>query len=193
MSDTPFTFNGRVPGQSDTQSTVQRIAPRDGADSRTLLVYWNSVRQNFDVPHRCDIDPRGITGMLSRTFILERVAPGLARFRVAGTHLNDLLGMDVRGMPISAMFQPKGREELAESLEQVFEKPGILRAALVSPQGFRLPQINAELLVLPLRDTDGDVTRAIGCLLAKGQIGKAPRRFEFRHLRVDPVTVVKAP
>ena len=193
MSDTPFTFDGHMPGRSGTGSSVQRIAPRVDADSRSLLAYWNSVREGLDVPHRCDIDPRGIAGMLSRTFILERVAPGLARFRVAGTHLNDLLGMDVRGMPISAMFQPKGREDLAESLEQVFETPGILRAALVSPRGFRLPEINAELLVLPLRDNDGNVTRAIGCLLAKGEIGKTPRRFEFRHLRVDPVTVVKAP
>ena len=193
MSDTPFTVSAGAPSQSEIVPHVRRPVPGTEADSRKLLAYWNALRVNLDVPRRCDVDPRGIAGILSRTFILERVAPGLARFRVAGTHLSDLLGMDVRGMPVSAMFQPKGRPDLAESLEQVFETPGILRAALVSPGGFRQPEINAELLVLPLRDNDGQVTRAIGCLLAKSQIGKAPRRFEFRHVRVDPVTVVKAP
>ncbi|MEL7280048.1 MAG: PAS domain-containing protein [Pseudomonadota bacterium] len=208
MTDIPF-FRDEIrrtgpnavddPSQDSATSVVNpirnvgsRTQSRPQSDSRDLLRYWNETRQNLDLPRRSDIDPRGIAGMLSRTFILEQIAPGLARFRVAGTQLADLLGMDVRGMPLSAMVLPEARDELAQKLEQVFEMPGILRAALVSPGGFRRPELEAELLILPLRDEHGEVSRAIGCLVANGTIGKAPRRFSFRHIRVDPVSVVKA-
>ena len=171
------------------RATPAETAPR--TDSRDLLRYWNATRKDLDLPRRADIDPRGIAGMLSRTFILEQIAPGLARFRVAGTQLAELLGMDVRGMPLSAMVLPDARDELAHNLQKVFEMPGILRATLVSPGAFRRPELEAELLILPLRDERGDVTRAIGCLVSHGAVGKTPRRFSFRHMRVDPVSVVR--
>lgn len=190
MSDTHFSPDNERHG-----GLIGRLRPtpkQDGAESRNLLQYWNTTRRGSDVPRRSDIDPRGIAGMLSCTFIIEQIAPGLGRFRVAGTHLGDILGMDVRGMPMSAMLLPAARDELATGLRDLFDMPGILRAALVSPGQFLRPEMEAELLILPLRDDRGDVTRAIGCLIAKGQIGKAPRRFEIRHMRVDPVSVVKA-
>lgn len=190
MSDTPFTPSG---GQT-TGGLIRRLRPdttSSGADSRNLLRYWNATRTGADIPLRSEIDPRGIAGMLSKTFIIEQIAPGLGRFRVAGTHLADLLGMDVRGMPISAMMRPGSRDELSEGLRKIFDMPGILRAALSAPGEFRRPELEAELLILPLRDDRGEVTRAIGCLIARGQIGKTPRRFDIRHLRVDPVSVVK--
>ncbi|MEL6992372.1 MAG: PAS domain-containing protein, partial [Pseudomonadota bacterium] len=84
MSDTPFTISAGAPSQSEIVPHVRRPVPGTEADSRKLLAYWNALRVNLDVPRRCDVDPRGIAGILSRTFILERVAPGLARFRVAG-------------------------------------------------------------------------------------------------------------
>lgn len=176
-----------------TGGAVSKPASMSGSDSRTLLKYWNGMRDGVELPKRSAIDPRAITGMLSKTFILEQIAPGLARFRVAGSHLSDLMGMDVRGMPLSAMLLPAARDELASSLEELFAHPGILRAALVSPGGLGRAELEAELLILPLRDDQGRTTRAIGCFVAHGQITKAPRRFSFRSLRVDPVSVVKAP
>ncbi|MEO0372706.1 MAG: PAS domain-containing protein [Pseudomonadota bacterium] len=190
MSDTPFySSNDTAPG-----GLIRRLrskATPSGVDSRNLLSYWNATRSGMDVPFRSEIDPRGIAGMLSRTFIIEQIAPGIGRFRVAGTHLGDLLGMDVRGMPMSAMLHPSARDDLSDGLRNLFEMPGILRAALVSPGEFRRPELEAELLILPLRDDRGEVTRAIGCLIANGQVGKTPRRFNIRHMRVDPVSVVR--
>ncbi len=54
--------------------------------------YWEGLRQGRDVPMRSDIDPRGIEDALEYAFILERIAPGLARLRVAGSHLSDVMG-----------------------------------------------------------------------------------------------------
>ena len=61
------------------------------------------------MPLRSEIDPRGLKGALEYCFVLERIAPGLARLRVAGSHLGDLMGMEVRGMPITAFYDENGR------------------------------------------------------------------------------------
>ncbi|MEO0750305.1 MAG: PAS domain-containing protein [Pseudomonadota bacterium] len=191
MTDTPISSHDDTCDVTSPIRLLNGDLAHPSNDSRALLRYWNATRRDLELPRRSDIDPRGIAGMLSKAFILEQIAPGVARFRVAGTQLSDLLGMDVRGMPLSAILLPDAREALAASLEELFDMPGILRAALVSPSGFRRPELEAELLILPLRDERGEVNRAIGCLMARGEIGKAPRRFAFRHVRVDPVSVVK--
>lgn len=183
----------RATSRSDAKTALAQTDARlnQSADSRDMLQYWNSVRQGHATPRRSDIDPRGIAGLLSRTFILEQIAPGLGRFRVAGTHLADILGMDVRGMPISALLKPAARDPFSQSLAQLFATPGILRAVLVAPAELRRPELHAELLILPLRDDAGLVNRAMGCLTCRGDIGRVPRRFDIRHIRVDPVSVVK--
>ncbi|MEM1421046.1 MAG: PAS domain-containing protein, partial [Pseudomonadota bacterium] len=50
--------------------------------------YWEGLRAGRLVPRRADVDPRGIDQALEYSFILERIAPGMARFRLAGMHLN---------------------------------------------------------------------------------------------------------
>ena len=56
------------------------------------------------MPRRAEIDPRGIENALEYAFILERIAPGMARIRLAGIHLSDLMGMEVRGMPLTSFI-----------------------------------------------------------------------------------------
>ena len=85
--------------------------------------YWESLRKGRPVPDRSEIDPRRIQTALSTSFILERLAPGVARFRLAGSHLNDLMGMEVRGMPLTSFFLPEARRRASASLEQVFDTP----------------------------------------------------------------------
>ena len=86
-----------------------------------FLRYWKGMRRHGDVPRRSDIDPRGIEAFLSNAFIVERIAPGLARLRIAGSHLSDLMGMEVRGMPLSAFFNTAHRDTLSHALVQVFD------------------------------------------------------------------------
>ncbi|MCB2111761.1 MAG: PAS domain-containing protein, partial [Rhodobacteraceae bacterium] len=62
-----------------------------------VRAYWEALRAGREVPYRSEIDPRGIESALEHTFVLERIAPRIARFRLAGVHLCDLMGMEVRG------------------------------------------------------------------------------------------------
>lgn len=149
--------------------------------------YWEAIRGGRLVPRRSDIDPRGIERALEYAFILERVAPGIARLRIAGSHLSDLMGMEVRGMPLSAFMTPQGRNQLGEILEEVFDNPAKATIDLLAERGIGKPEIEAKLLLLPMKSDLGDISRVLGCLATTGEIGRAPRRFEITGSRVTPL------
>jgi hypothetical protein len=169
-----------------TGGLMQRGDAQDGRRSRALaqvLGYWEALRKGRTVPPRAEIDPRGIEQALEFAFIAERIAPGMARFRLAGMHLSDLMGMEVRGMPISAFFVPEARKGFAEALEAVFQGPERLEMTLLAESGYGKPALSARMLILPLASDLGDVNRALGCLISTGQIGRAPRRFRLGTLQ----------
>lgn len=149
--------------------------------------YWASLRQGRAVPARADVTPMGLRSTLEHAFILERVGPGGGRFRLAGRHLVDLLGMEVRGMPLCALMHPGSRGRLSDVLETVFQGPQIAEVELSSPGSYGCPELNGRMLLLPLRSDLGDVTRVLGCLVSQGEIGAAPRRFDLIADRADPV------
>jgi hypothetical protein len=152
-----------------------------------LRAYWEGLRRGRLVPSRAEVDPRGIDRALEYSFILERVAPGMGRFRLAGMHLNDLMGMEVRGMPLTAFFAPAGRRRIAELTEAMFQDPAVVEITLQAETGIGKPPMKAVLLLLPLKSDLGDVNRAMGCLIAEGEIGRAPRRFDVVETSVTPI------
>lgn len=153
--------------------------------------YWEGLRDGRPMPARGEIDPRGIDRALGHTFILEKVAPGMARFRLAGQHLNRIMGMDVRGMPVSALLGAESRPEFALHLKDLFDGHCALRIALHAKGGMGRPAVDAEMILLPLNDPATGIDRALGCLVSDGQLGTAPRRFSITHVQprglVQPV------
>ena len=152
-----------------------------------VRAYWEALRNGRTVPLRSEVDPRGIERALEYAFILERIAPQIARFRLAGMHLNDLMGMEVRGMPLTACFSPRARARVSELLEGCFTAPQVAELTLSAESGLGKPPLVAKLLILPLKSDLGDVSRALGCLIAHGQIGRTPRRFDLAEERISPV------
>lgn len=168
---------------SGDDTIISMHAGRHAASAPILSqieAYWTALRNENNIPLRSQVSPRGIKSALRYSFILERIAPGHARFRLAGLHLNELMGMEIRGMPFSAIFTTDARNLLSETLEQVFEGPAVLKMRLASNSGIAKPALAANLLLLPLKSDFGDITRALGCLVAEGQTGRAPRRFHIK-------------
>ena len=161
-----------------------------------LEAYWQSVRGERMVPLRSDIDPRGIESALDFSFIVERVTAGVVRFRLAGSQLNELMGMDVRGMPITSFFGASSRAELLDAIEHVFDGPEVVEMKLESAEGAGKPAMTGQMILLPLKSDLGDISRAIGCFPTRGPMGRAPRRFELsggiqrRPLRDTEATAV---
>lgn len=155
--------------------------------------YWEGLRMGRLVPMRSEIDPRGIESALEYTFILERIAPGLARFRLSGLHLNDLLGMEVRGMPFTSFFTPKARQMICDTLEDVFDGPQIAELTLAGERSIGKPALDAKVVLLPLRSDLGEITRIVGCLVSSGPIGRAPRRFDVVSRKMKNLTAGQEP
>ena len=145
---------------------------------RQVEAYWDGLRRGRDVPTRSDIDPRGIENALEYAFILEKIAPGLARIRIAGMHLSEVMGMEVRGMPITSFVRPEGRNAFSETMENVTTRPAVARLQLSAETGIGKPALEARMLLLPLRSDFGDISRVLGCFESLGQTGRAPRRFD---------------
>lgn len=156
-----------------------------------VRAYWEALRNGRAVPLRAEIDPRGIERALEYAFVLERVAPQVARFRLAGLHLTDLMGMEVRGMPATTFFAPASRQRAAEVIESVFRGPEIAELSLVAETGFGKPPLQAQLLLLPLQSDLGDISRALGCFVAEGGIGRTPRRFDVGDISVTRIEAGK--
>lgn len=150
--------------------------------------YWEGLRGLRLMPKRSDIDPRGIESALEYTFVLERIAPGMARIRIAGSHLSDLMGMEVRGMPLTSLITPPCRRQISDSLEDVFQRPAVCELRLSAETGPGRPGMDGRLLLLPLKSDLGDVSRILGCLVAQGDIGHSPRRFDVVGAKIRQIS-----
>ena len=161
----------------------------DAGFSAIALVeaYWEALRGSRMVPKRSEIDPRGIETALEYTFVLERIAIGMARMRIAGSHLNNLMGMEVRGMPLTSFITPTGRRQMGDMLEEVFQRPSACEVRLSAEVGRNKPAMDARMLLLPLKSDLGDVSRVLGCFVARGEMGSLPRRFDILGTKIRPL------
>lgn len=156
--------------------------------------YWTALCAGGEVPRRSQIDPRGLENILEYACVLERIAPGIARFRLAGQHLTALAGMEVRGMPLTAFFTPATRAHLSAALEHVFDVPAVAELTLTAePRAGRVPG-GARMILLPLRSDLGAIDRALGVLVAEGMAGQIPpRRFHLSTAALRDITDPSAP
>ena len=171
----------------DVISLAQSDRNPRNAHIAAFIDYWESMRRNGDLPRRSDIDPRGIESLLENALIAEKIAPGLARMRIAGSHLSDLMGMEVRGMPVSSFIAPEDRDQLSDLLAELFERPARIDLQLESRSALGQSALSARLVLMPLRSDLGDVSRALGCLVSSGNIGRTPRRFRIVSQIVTPI------
>lgn len=152
-----------------------------------VRAYWEAMRKDGRLPRRDDINPRGMASALEQVFLVEQIAPNHGRLRLAGMAISDLLGMDVRGMPITALLEPVSRARLSEALGGLFRGEHVLDLWLEAERGIGRPALMARMLLLPLIGSHGEPDLALGCFCTKGDIGRAPRRFTISRLLREPL------
>lgn len=130
-----------------------------------LLNYWEHLRAGRIAPLRSEIDPRKIENALEYTFILERMATGDLRFRIAGMHLCELMGMEVRGMPPTALIVEQDRKAFDQIVSGMFDAPEVIELGLRSTRP-GLPELAAHMLLLPMKSDLGEISRILGCLVS---------------------------
>jgi hypothetical protein len=165
--------------------TMSDYQPHSGFAPLSLVeAYWDALSAGREMPKRAEIDPRGIESALEYAFILERVAPGVARMRIAGTHLHDIMGMEARGMPLTAFFRQDVRIRVAGLLEEVFQTPATAEVKMICEGEPGEPDLEARMILLPLKSDLGDVSRILGCFVCRGTLGVVPRRFDVADIKV---------
>jgi len=155
-----------------------------------LEQYWSSLPKVKGVPARKDIEPSEMASLLEDCFVVERVAPGVARIRVAGRAIGKLLGIEPRGLPLSAAFLPQSRMDMGRLIEKAFMGPSIVEVPLESPRAVGQPLLHGKILLLPLRDDFNRISRLLGVLVMSGRRGSGGRRLaisDSQPERVDPI------
>lgn len=145
---------------------------------------WDSRRPVGGLPTRDDIDPGALPDGLDYAFTLERIAPGVSRFRLVGGHMAQVMRMELRGMPVTALAQPAFRAEMGRQVDRVFQMPATLEMHL------QRADLRADMLILPLGDGDTAPHRAVGALVARdGSLpgSDAMARFAVMGQRLTPV------
>lgn len=154
-----------------------------------LRAYWDSLRQGDDLPDRDDFDPRAIAGLLEHCLLLERIAPGQARIRLAGMQVNSLMGHDLRGMPLFTLITPAMRERFRPMVEAVFARPAIVTLRLQSERGLLRGTMGAQMALMPMRGRHGHIDRALAIMATQAEPFRLPRRFDLSDARMEPITL----
>ena len=166
--------------KDDRSQDIQGRQAFDHPVLSTLEDYWRSLRDADTIPARTSLDPAQIEQILPYTFILQRVAYGTARFRVAGQRIQDLLRLDPRGMPFTTLFREDVQDDVRMLAEGAFTDPAIVGLPLYAPAQLIRPCAEATMLLLPLNDRTGETTRLLGALVCDGNPSTKPRRFEIK-------------
>ncbi|PWK62683.1 PAS domain-containing protein [Roseicyclus mahoneyensis] len=148
-----------------------------------VLAYWQGLRRGRAVPARTDLDPVVLQPWLAGAGIVERDEGRSIRFRLGGRVIAGLLGVEPRGMSLGALFAVAARDRLTGLTEAVFDGPRLLCMTLVAPHvAAGKPQIEVPMVVMPLCDASGTVTRALVCVDVDARAGLAlPCRFQIRQ------------
>ncbi len=158
------------------------------AQTRALLSYWDELRRGQLVPFRSQIDPRHMRCDIGNLFILEARPDGSQRFRVAGSRIVDMFGMELRGLPVRTIMAGEDRDALRALLAEALGEPAIAYARLRPDTG---GHDLWEMLMLPLRSDGGSIDRVVGFVfqLAGGRSLDAPMplRLVFERRSIERI------
>ncbi len=141
-----------------------------------VCAHWAALRKPGRLPRRDALDPRALADALPQVFLAQLIGPRVARMRLCGHRIEDMLGMELRGMPLTALFAAPARAPVTDALEQVAASARA-RLMVQGEAGFGQPRVAGQMALLPLTDADGAITRVLGVLERHGAAGRRPRRF----------------
>ncbi len=154
-----------------------------------LFEHWSALRNQSDVPNRCEIDPRVFPDALENTFIFERIAEDDFRARLAGLNLCEMMGMEVRGQSAASFMQESQRDHIQRVLSQILARPAVGELTLEG-RGLDGTTVEVNMILLPLRSDMGDVNRIIGCISYPQTSFSAPLRFSITDQKLTPLSAL---
>jgi hypothetical protein len=127
-----------------------------GAMAAAYARYWLGLPKSNGVPLKRDLDPGGMRSFLANFVMVERRDPGKFTWRLAGSAIRELSGVELTGTDALAARDPAQRAKGLAAYNAQLDTPcgswGIV--ILQSAAGNRVP---TEVMVFPLRADDGSL------------------------------------
>ena len=133
------------------------------APVRKLFAYWNDRRGSRLAPERGDIEPGAIRGILGDSFILTFDPAAEYPFRLAGTRVCALFGLELKDEPFVQLWDEASRRSVAELAAIVADEAVAIVAGVVA-QTAEGSRADLELLLLPLYHRGKTHVRLLGVL-----------------------------
>lgn len=135
---------------------------------QTLYRYWNEVRAGRLAPQRLEIEPSSIAGILSETFMLERVDAATFNYRLAGTRLCELFGAELRGSNFLEGWNARDRILLDRLLAAVCSQGAAAHLTFEAGADVR-SRAEIDAILLPLLHGGNTIGRVIGAMSPTSQ------------------------
>ncbi|WP_430401774.1 PAS domain-containing protein [Hyphomonas sp.] len=119
-----------------------------------LINYWKRLRDRSGCVPRDEIDPGALRSMLASISIVQFDESGDGRFRIAGSRLRDIFGMEARGRRIAEVVGAHG-EAFSLGLSVALERRGPVGGVIEQEDGMHA------WLRLPLADSNGQLTMVL--------------------------------
>ena len=116
------------------------------AAQRDVIAYWKSCRDSQGLVSRTRINPGALGTALASISIVEHEESGALRFRIAGTRVQSLFGMDVAGQNVRDVLGKHARHYTAglkAAIERRAPTGGLIGEAPRYHAWLRLPLVNA--------------------------------------------------
>ncbi|ARQ01244.1 PAS domain-containing protein [Pseudorhodoplanes sinuspersici] len=131
------------------------------AVTRELFEYWNALRGSRIAPMRDDIDPGAIRARLADIFLLALNMEHGHAFRLAGSSVCALFGKELKGGVFHDLWSPISQPRIGALLHSIAEdKVGAV--AHVIGRNLENEILDLEMILLPLLDGSGSVSRLLG-------------------------------
>ncbi|MGB0508280.1 MAG: PAS domain-containing protein, partial [Pikeienuella sp.] len=174
--------------QSDTAQVFNLQHP----GNQRMLDYWSQLRGDRLAPFKAEVTARGIGRVLaSNTFILENLGDGNLRFRLAGSKLFDIFGLEVRGMSALAIMNEEHRSRFRSLIEESLTNPSTVmcRCEATTPNH---ESTFIEFVLAPLRSDFDEMDRMIGAVHVldkdEEELVRAPRRCSIYKAATIAIT-----
>lgn len=131
--------------------------------TQMVLDFWHSIRSENIAPHRSDLRPAAIVSILPNLMILESKGPATLNVRLAGTAVLECIGREITGANLYDFLEPYLCEKAKIMVDLLRRHPcGMLIHAHMKSRYHA--QSVAEIILLPMRSRDGEISQMIGSL-----------------------------
>lgn len=132
--------------------------------ARTILSYWQAIAPDDGAPAQASVAPRALKRFLPDIFLLERLDRAVFAFRMAGTRLCARYGRELRDHDFVRLWPAAQHGDILAALGRCLQdaRPVTLEGAAATLDG---KTVSFQILLMPLTDTEGRVTRLLGAML----------------------------